>query len=55
MILVVFLLNPFDIFYRHVRGEMAKELGHLIIAPFGRADFKETLFGDILTSLAKPL
>lgn len=54
MFLVVFL-NPFECFYRTLRYELIFCMAHNIIAPFGYVRFKEFFFGDILTSLVKPM
>lgn len=41
--------------YRTTRWELLHSLGHIAIAPFGRVRFRDFFFGDVITSIVKPL
>jgi hypothetical protein len=41
--------------YPDLRKGLASALGHIVISPFGRVDFRHFFLADVLTSLAKPL
>ena len=57
MIVVFALLCglPFHVFYLRSRLELAKTLGHIVIAPFGPVKFKDFFLADILTSMVATL
>ena len=50
---IIFL--PFDLFYWPLRKAIVQVLGHIIISPFGRVEFRHFFVADVITSLAKPL
>jgi len=49
------LLMPFKKFYSSFRLELLFTAFQTLIAPFGTVRFKDFFFGDVLTSLVKPL
>ncbi|CDW78031.1 xenotropic and polytropic retrovirus receptor 1 [Stylonychia lemnae] len=53
--LFLLLINPMDLHYRPFRYELIYSLAHNLISPFGYVRFKEFFFGDILTSMVKPI
>jgi hypothetical protein len=49
------LLNPMHFGHKTFRYELLLSLYYTVIAPFGLVRFKDFFFGDILTSMSKPM
>eukprot|EP01103_Thecamoeba_quadrilineata_P004948 TRINITY_DN14811_c0_g1_i1.p1 TRINITY_DN14811_c0_g1~~TRINITY_DN14811_c0_g1_i1.p1 ORF type:complete len:674 (+),score=115.64 TRINITY_DN14811_c0_g1_i1:40-2061(+) len=55
LFLLVFWLNPFDLFFQYSRATLARNLVHIAMSPFGLVKFKQFFLGDVLTSLVRTL
>lgn len=55
ILLLILWVNPFRCCYRSIRFELLRTLAHIVIAPFGKVEFRHFFMADILTSLVKPL
>jgi hypothetical protein len=51
----LFMINPFSYGYKKLRYDIILSLYYTMIAPFGLVRFKDFFFGDILTSMSKPM
>ena len=57
-LLILFLgicLFPFHCFYLRGRIQLARTLGNILIAPFGKVRFRHFFLADIITSMTGPL